>query len=113
MISVGSFISTALLLSSCGVSIKNERWYGDVGSQGAIYFETLSSTQGTLSKPEWDQMRVGMACTTTDTLSEIKKEIEKLCSVTRCNYEKVARVLGKFQAHLNKVKSQTLEEISQ
>lgn len=102
-----SFIWTALLLlmlNGCAVQIKNERWYGDLGPRGAIYFETLSNATGSVSKAEWDAMRVGMACTTTDTLAEIKKEIEELCSSTACDYEKVSRVLGKFQANLETIK---------
>lgn len=92
------------LLNGCGVKIKNERWYGDMGNQGAIYFETLTNVTGTLDKPAWDALRVGMACTSTDALAEIKREIEQLCSATSCDYEKVSAVLGKFQQHLEGIK---------
>lgn len=106
ILSVNWFITTALLsllLSGCAVKVKNERWYGDLGNQGAVYFETLSNSTGAISKPEWDAMRVGMACTSTDTLAEIKKEIEQLCSATPCNYEAVKKILGKFQARLDAI----------
>lgn len=93
----------ALLLSSCAVPIANERWYGDLGSQGAVYFETLSTKTGYVDKATWDQMRVGMACTSIDTLKEIKSEIEKLCSATACDYQAVESVLGKFQSNLERV----------
>lgn len=92
------------LLSGCAVQIKNERWYGDTGPSGAVWFETLSDKSGQIDKASWDQMRVGMACTSTDTLAEVKREIEQLCSSTACNYEKVVQVLGKFQAHIEAIK---------
>lgn len=102
-LSVNSFIITALLiLSGCTVPIKNQRWYGDEGSQGAVYFETLTEETGHLTKQEWDDLRIGMACTETDTLAEIVKTIAKLCSVTRrCRYEEVRQVLGKFQGNID------------
>lgn len=96
-----------MLLPSCAVSIKNERWFGDVGPSGAVWFETLTDEQGSISKAEWDQMRIGMACISTDTLAQIKSEIEKLCSATPCEYEKVQSVLGKFQINLDKLKVMT------
>lgn len=92
------------LLSGCAVQIKNERWYGDLGNQGAIYFETLTNVTGSVDKAIWDALRVGMACTSTDTLAEIKKEIEELCSSTACDYEKVQAILGKFQANIERLK---------
>lgn len=91
------------LLSGCAVPIQNQRWYGDEGSQGAVWFETLTADTGKVDKTDWDQMRLGMACTTTDTLAEIKSEIEKLCSATACDYQKVKEVLGKFQERLDDV----------
>lgn len=94
-----------LLSSSCAVPIKNERWYGDVGPKGAIWFETLSELSGSVSKEDWDQMRIGMACTTTDVVGEIKAEIEKLCSKTQCDYEKVEEALGKFARDLDSMKA--------
>lgn len=93
-----------MVISGCGVQIKNERWYGDLGQNGAVYFETLTTATGSVPKPEWDAMRVGMACTSTDTLSDIKREIEQLCSATSCDYEKVHSVLKKFQANLERLK---------
>lgn len=99
----------ALPLLSCGVPIKNERWFGDVGPGGAVWFETLTDAQGQVDKQTWDSMRVGMACTTTDTLSEIKSEIEKLCSATTCDYETVQSVLGRIQQHVDELKQSSLK----
>lgn len=101
------FITTVLLvpmLSGCAVKIKNERWYGDMGPKGAVWFETLTDAGGNIDQAAWDHMRVGMACTSTDTLAEIKRELEQLCSATVCDYEKVSAVLGKFQEHLDGLK---------
>jgi hypothetical protein len=96
-------LTAALLLSGCSqVEIKNQRWYGDLGPKGAVYFETLTTATGTVDKASWDTMRVGMACITTDTLAEVKKEIEELCSATPCDYEKVSQALGKFQARIDR-----------
>lgn len=89
------------LLSGCAVQIQNERWYGDEGSKGAAWFETLTSDVGKVDKQDWDNLRIGMACTTTGTLANIKKEIEELCSSTACDYEKVSAILGKFQERLD------------
>lgn len=93
----------APLLCSCAVPIKNERWYGDEGLKGAVWFETLSDKSGEIDKLTWDAMRVGMACTSTDTLAEIKSEIEKLCSASSCDFEKVEKILGKFQARVEAI----------
>lgn len=92
-----------LILSGCAVTIENQRWYGDEGADGAVWFETLTTATGHIDKPTWDQMRVGMACTTTDTFATIKAEIEKLCSVTKCRYSDVEEALGKFEANLNEL----------
>lgn len=97
-------VALTLILSACSIPIKNQRWFGDEGSQGAVYFETLTTETGHIDKPTWDQMRVGMACTTLDTFAEIKAELEKLCSISRrCNYEQVIEVLGKFQSNLDEL----------
>lgn len=92
-----------LALSGCAVRIQNERWYADIGDKGAFWFETLTNNGGSVEKSDWDVMRVGMACTTTDTLAEIKREIEQLCSSTACDYQKVSAILGKFQSNLDRV----------
>jgi hypothetical protein len=94
---------TALLLTSCAVEIKNERWYGDEGQAGAVWFETLTPAKGKVDKADWDALRLGMACTTVETLAEIKREIEQLCSQTNCNYVQVSAILGKFQTNLKEI----------
>lgn len=93
-----------ILNSSCAVTIQNERWWGDLGPSGAVWFDTLDNQTGTVDKASWDALRIGMACTTTDTFAEIKKEIEQLCSASgRCDYPAVSQVLNKFQAKLSQI----------
>lgn len=102
---VNLFTMTALLLlSSCTVQIKNQRWYGDEGPKGAVWFETLTDEKGHIDKQTWDIQRIGMACTDTDTFGEIKKEIEKLCSIGKhCRYQDVKQTLDKFQGHMDEL----------
>jgi len=85
------FILTAVLETSCAVKIKNERWYGDEGNIGAVWFDSLDSQMGQVSKKDWDKMRIGMSCTTVDVVADHKKEIEDLCSVTNCEYQKTEK----------------------
>lgn len=80
----------ALFLTSCAnqVPIKNSRWFADVGSQGAIWADTLTTDQGSVAQPQWDDMRFGMLCTEASTYADWKAVIEKLCSVSNvCTYE--------------------------
>jgi uncharacterized protein YpuA (DUF1002 family) len=77
-----------------------------MGPQGAVWFETLSEDTGTVDKPTWDAMRIGMACTTTDTLAEIKAELEKLCSTTSCDYEKVQNAIAQIQDRMDHMQKQ-------
>lgn len=99
-------ILTVLLLPSCATQIKNVRWYGDLGPRGAVYFETLTDESGQIDKPTWDQMRIGMACTSSDSVAAIKDELEKLCSKAPCSYETLA-LLNKVESNLGAVKEAT------
>lgn len=87
---IWSAIIGLLVASGCTVQIKNQRWYGDIGLDGAIYFETLSEAEGVVTKPEWDKLRFGMLCTDAQSFADTKAVIEKLChESSRCTYEQV------------------------
>lgn len=66
-------------VSGCTVAIKNQRWYGDKGAEGAEWFETLTQAHGTLTKDEWDKLRFGMVCSLPESFADIKAVEEKLC----------------------------------
>lgn len=79
---------SSLSLSCAQVKIKDQAWWADIGDEGAIELHTLSPEQKDISKSDWDKMRFGMLCTTTDVFSENKKNILKLCEDNpRCTIE--------------------------
>lgn len=84
-----SFVFGLLLLSGCAtVKIPNTEWCGDMGSEGAACFHTLSDDARDIPKAEWDAERFGQVCTTTNDFAAIQSALEKLCSMAgkRCTY---------------------------
>lgn len=82
---VALYITT--VVSGCAVQIKNQRWYGDEGPKGAVWFETQTTATGHLTKEEWDAARVGMACSLGKNFIDTKAALEKLCHDTgECVY---------------------------
>lgn len=78
-----------LLLSGCAsVQIPDTEWCGDMGSEGAACFHTLTDESRDIPKPEWDNERFGQVCTTPNDFASIKSALEKLCSMAgkRCRY---------------------------
>ena len=83
-----TMMAIALTLVSCtSVYIKDQAWFVDKGILGAVEIHTLKNGIKEIPRAEWDEQRFGMLCITRDTFAEIKKEYEKLCSRTKCNYE--------------------------
>jgi len=89
------------ITTSCGdVNIKDEVWYADKGLLGAVELHTLTNDMKDIPKLDWDNMRFGMLCTSTDTFAEIKSELETLCSYgDDCTYDTQQKV----QAIANKI----------
>jgi hypothetical protein len=77
------------MASSCGsIQIKDAEWCGDMGSEGAYCFHTISNEARGLEKPDWDKERFGMVCTNPANFANWKEAILKLCEQTKnCTYE--------------------------
>jgi hypothetical protein len=76
------------LLSSCAkFPIKDSEWCGDLGQSGASCFNTLSDKQRDIPKDKWDEERLGMICTKSQTFSDWQAVILKLCKASkRCTF---------------------------
>jgi hypothetical protein len=105
------YLLLALLSISCTVSIKDETFCALVpGNNGAICDNFLTANQQILDEAQWQALQMtwqnqGQAteCTQSDTVGDIKAEIEKLCALAPCTYEikkaqkKILKVLSKMQ----------------
>lgn len=82
--------TAALLLSSCAVPIKDEQFCSPLpGDLGAVCDNFLTSNQLILSKAAWDALQKkwgAVECTSAVTIGDLKQELEKLCSVAKCDY---------------------------
>ena len=91
-----SFIpmALALLSSSCAVQIKDEQFCSPIpGNLGAVCDNFLTSNPLNLSEQQWIDLQASwnsagnaVECTSSQTIGDIKTELEKLCSLTKCNY---------------------------
>ena len=77
------------LLSACAdVQVKDHEFCADMGADGATCAHTLTSATRDIDKANWDQLRFGMICESSDSFADWKAVIEQLCSVSgRCTYE--------------------------
>jgi hypothetical protein len=93
------FILVFLLLSGCAqVAIKNEEFCGDLGSQGASCFFTLSSQTEDIPKAIWDIDRFGMICEEADVFADWKTYIEQLCTISHdCSFETQQQITSFFK----------------
>lgn len=81
----------ALSLSSCArVAITDKTFCVDQGTLGAHCANTLSIPTKDIPQPDWDNLRFGQFCTLDPqdnlggTFSQMKKELEELCSYCNC-----------------------------
>lgn len=106
-------LSLALLtLSGCAnVRIPDTEWCGDMGSEGAACFHTLSDDARDLPKAEWDAERFGQVCTTTNNFSAIISSVEQLCSMAgrRCSYS-TRKAIKKMTLNLQRLNLRTLAQ---
>lgn len=92
------FVSIFALLSSCSrVKIYDDPWCADAGKFGAECFNTISNTEFSINKYEWDKLRTGQICTATESAGEgyahIKNSLEKLCADSSfCSPEQKAAI---------------------
>lgn len=113
---VRSFMMMALALllgSGCATAIKDFQYCSPIpGQLGAACDNFLTQNQVILDQPGWLALQAQWAaagqateCTQSQVVGDLKTEIEKLCSVTRCTYETAAKVkvilagLKKLQAN--------------
>jgi hypothetical protein len=88
-----ALILSFLHLSNCArVKIYDDPWCADAGKFGAKCFNTISNTEFSLNKYEWDKLRVGQICSATEKPGEgyvhIKVPLEKFCADSRyCSVE--------------------------
>lgn len=90
-----------LCLSSCArILIEDQEWCGDIGTQGAVCYHTLSDKERVIPQPQWDHERFGQLCTHDPpedmgkTFSQIRQWIEQLCAVSkRCRYEENKKIM--------------------
>jgi len=103
------FVSTflllflALVLNGCtNVTIKDETFCGDKGALGATCVHTLVSDTQSVPKLDWDAMRYGMICESSQTFADLKSDIEQLCQTSHaCTYD----VQQKMNAFFSKMDS--------
>lgn len=87
---------TALLLfnTSCAVKIKDYTFCAEIpGGLGATCDNFLTANQQILTEAEWQAMKASwvasgnaVECTSSQSVGDLKAEIEKLCSKYPCNY---------------------------
>jgi hypothetical protein len=83
-----SLILTGLgALEGCGIQIKEEDFYTDRGNDGAVETHFFATDVVDIGKPAWDSLREGMTCMSGQAISDIKTEIEELCTKTSCTAE--------------------------
>lgn len=90
------------LSSSCSVQIKDEQWCAPIpGDMGAVCDNFLTSNQKLLVEQEWLDLQASWVaqgevteCTSSQTLGDVKAELEKLCSATKCDYQTQQAVSG-------------------
>lgn len=88
-------IVLGLCAASCApIKIKDHEFYGDMGKFGAVKVHSLFTEipPVRIYQPEWDQMRIGMVCTSADTIADIQATVDKLCTRSnQCDYEEMQK----------------------
>jgi len=82
---MNKLILLSVLLTACSsIIIKDELGCADIGSQGATCAHLFSPDTKDIPKPEWDDIRFGQICFSSDAVGDFKQEIESLCSECNC-----------------------------
>lgn len=100
------FVTTAL--NACTkVELRDSEWCSDNGD-GAFCFNHLTDKSRELTKEQWEFERFGQLCTTSDTFSNWKAVIEKLCAQSkRCKYEE-QKMIEDFFSKVDEASSKTI-----
>ena len=106
------------LLSNCSVKINDFTACALIpDNAGAVCDSFLESNPQMLDEDQWQALQMqwlsqGWAteCTTSQAIVDIKQELEKLCSVTRCTYEetKILQDLERLENLPDKVAAWTV-----
>lgn len=102
-------MTAALLFTSCAVKIHDYQFCSPIpGGLGAVCDNFLTSNHEILDKAAWEIRQTewiaagnSVECTTSKSVGDIKGEIEKLCSVARCDRQikaKIMKALTKIEA---------------
>lgn len=95
-------LALILLTVSCApIKIKDMTFYGDKGKFGATSVHSLHKQipPETISKADWDLMRIGMVCTAGENISYALATIDKLCTQRKgaCTYEEMREALARIE----------------
>lgn len=94
-------LAPAILISSCAVQIRNFQACalipGDNGAVCSFFLEpggvTLTQSQWQDLEASWNSQGEAVECVSSQTISDIKKEIEQLCTVASCDYATKKKIL--------------------
>lgn len=85
-----------LALSACsGVTVKDEIFYGNKGTLGAVSFHTLTAGQQDISPKDWANLLATqpLICSSIQTFGDLKAALEQLCIVCNCcTYDQEAAI---------------------
>jgi hypothetical protein len=90
------------------VKIADPEWCGDIGKWGAECVQSFDKTKGrSLTKPEWDKIRIGWMCTKHESVSNWAGAITKLCADTRYCTKEIKEKINNLNSNLEKIKKKT------
>lgn len=96
-----STTTALLLINGCAIRVVDEQICSPIpGDLGAVCDNFLTSNQQILTQDAWVNLQATWAsqgyateCTTSQTIGDIKEEIEKLCSVAKCDYDTKQKIV--------------------
>lgn len=103
---------TTLTASGCAIQIHDFQYCSPIpGAIGAVCDNFLTDNQLILDEAQWLALQAqwmaqgqSVECTTSQTVGDLKAEIEKLCSVTRCTY-KTRQQVRQIVSRLRKIET--------
>ena len=81
--------SSFLVLSSCShphIQRTDSEVCGDLGALGAHCHHTLATDTRDIAKPQWDALRQGWLCMSSQDFSSTEDAIDEACIWIQCNY---------------------------
>jgi hypothetical protein len=95
----------ALLFASCAsVKVPNFEGCADLTEDGAYCVKFLTGEERDVTPEDWDAQRFGRISLSPQDFTEIKKTLEKLCSLpNRCTYEE-EQLVKNFHRRLSRAR---------